>query len=397
VNVSHRKPKPPRGIWLSADRPDDIERSFAALGLGAGDVDIIACSAPAPEDLAGGADEGSGGIQNAEGTLAVYTAGAGIRPDRVIAVSLEAGTGYEAFIRRYVQTAATLFPAALLHFAGFGAGRGRAIVQAYGGGYRVFDDATQGTGAVVLAAMYAASRVTGIPMKHQAVVVFGAGPAGVAIAGLVRDAIVADGAAAEQARDQIWLADEPAGLAAVIGRTAPTMLLGASAVCRAFSREVIEAMCQATSRPLILPLSTPSSRAEAAPSDVIAWSGGRALVASGIPAAPVRHGGTTFTIGQVNTALVFPGVGLGVTVSRAATITPRMLQAAATAVAEQAGASRPGAPLLPGVQNLRATSAQVAEAVVRAAVADKVAAFNPTGVARAVRDAMRVPADPDTG
>jgi malate dehydrogenase (oxaloacetate-decarboxylating) len=397
VNVSDRDPEPPRGISLPAGQPDDIERSFTALGLGAGDVDIVACGAPAPGDLPGGADEGAGGMRSAEGTLAVYAAGAGIRPERMIAVSLEAGTSYEAFIRSYVQTAATLFPAALLHFAGFGAGWGRAIVQAYGGGYRVFDDATQGTGAVALAAMYAASRVTGIPMKHQAVVVFGAGPAGAAIAALVHDAIVADGAAAEQARDQIWLADEPAGLAAVIDQAAPTVLLGASAVRRAFSREVIEAMCKATSRPLILPISTHASRAEAAPSDVIAWSGGRALVASGSPAGPVRHDGTTFTIGQADSALIFPGVGLGVIVSRAATVTPRMLQAAATAVAEQAGPSRPGSPLLPGVHDLRATSAQVAEAVVRAAVADKVAAFNPTSVARAVRDAMRIPADPDTG
>ena len=205
--MSDRNPQPPRGICLSVDRPDDIERSFATLRLGAGDVDIIACSAPATGDLHGRADRGLGGVRNAEETLVVYTAGAGIRPDRVIAVSLDAATGYEAFIERYVQTASKLFPDALLHFQDFGA-RARGIVQAY----RVFDDTTQGTGAVVLAAMYAASRVTGIPMKHQTVVVSGACPAGVAIAGLVHDAIVADGAAGEQARDQI-LAGRRAGRA----------------------------------------------------------------------------------------------------------------------------------------------------------------------------------------
>jgi malate dehydrogenase (oxaloacetate-decarboxylating) len=156
-------------------------------------------------------------------------------------------------------------------------------------------------------------------------------------------------------------------------------------------------MCGATSRPIILPISRPASRVEAMPSDVIAWSDGRALVACAVPAGPVERNGVTFAIGQVNSALIFPGIGLGIIVSRAAAVTPHMLQAAATAVAEQVDTSRPGAPLLPGVQNLRASSAQVAEAVVRAAVADKVATFNPTSLAQAVSDAMWVPAYPEIG
>ena len=440
----HRRP---RGIYLSIDRPDDMEKSFAAFGLGAGDVDIIACSDAA--EIPGVGDGGVGGVRVAAAKLAIYTAAAGIRPDRVIPVSLDVGTdnpallgdplylgnrhvrrrgaSYEAFIRSYVQTAANLFPGALLHFQDFGAGHARKIVRAYGGGYRVFDGNAQGTGAAVLAALYAASRVTGIPMKHQTMLVFGAGPAAVAIADQVHDAMVADGATDQQAREQIWLADErgplfadrddlrdfqasyakkrsgavwtagpgSAGLAGIIERTAPTVLVGASAVHRAFTQPVVKAMCDATSLPVILPVSSPASRAEAMPSDVIAWSDGRALVACGFPAGPVDFHGTTFAIGQVNSALIFPGTGLGIIVSRAATVTPHMLQAAASAVAEQTDLSRPGAPLLPGVQNLRASSAQVAEAVVRAAVADKVAAFNPTSLARAVRDAMWVPAYPD--
>src|SRR5260370_16612137 len=137
------------------------------------------------------------------------------------------------------------------------------------------------------------------------------------------------------------------------------MLLGASAAPGAFTRQVIQAMGKATSRPLILPISNPASSAEAMPADVIAWSDGRALVATGIPAAPVEHEGTTFTIGQANNSLIFPGIGLGIIVSRAAKVTPHMLQAAAAAVAEQVDTSRPGAPLLPGVQNLRPLPAQV--------------------------------------
>jgi malate dehydrogenase (oxaloacetate-decarboxylating) len=443
--AEHRRP---RGIYLSIDQPDHIEKSFASLGLGADDVDVIACSDAG--DLPGIGDWGVAGVRIAAGKLAVYTAGAGIRPDRVIPVSLDVGTDnqvlldnplyvgnrharrrgkdYEAFIERYVQTASKMFPGALLHFQDFGAGPARSILQTYGGDYRVFVDNMQGTGAVVLAAVYAATRVTGIPMKHQTVVVFGAGAAGVAVADQVHDAIVADGATDEQASHQIWLVGQrgalfddmddlrdfqapyakkrsdtawaaeagPVGLLHAINRTAPTILLGASAVHRAFTRQVIQAMCKGTSRPLILPISNPASRVEAMPADVIAWSDGRALVATGVPAASVEYEGMTYTIGQANSALVFPGIGLGIIVSRAARVTPHMLQAAAAAVAEQVD-TRPGAPLLPGVQNLHALSTQVAEAVIRAAVADKVATFNPTSLTRAVHNARWIPDYPDIG
>jgi malate dehydrogenase (oxaloacetate-decarboxylating) len=433
----HRRP---RGIYLSIDRPDDIEKSFASLGLGADDVDVIACSDAG--DLPGVGDCGVAGVRIAAGKLAVYTAGAGIRPDRVIPVSLDVGTDnqallddplyvgnrharrrgkdYEAFIERYVQTASAMFPGALLHFQDFGVRQARRILQSYGGDYRVFVDNMQGTGAAVLAAVYAATRLTGIPMKHQTLVVFGAGAAGVAVADQVHDAIVADGATDEQAGNQIWLVGKggllfddmddlrnfqapyakkrsdaagagPVGLVRTIERTAPTILLGAAGIHGAFTPQVIRAMGKATRRPAIVSISNPASRIEATPSDVITWSDGRALVATGVPAASVEYQGTTFAIGQANSALIFPGIGLGIIVSRAARVTPHMLQAAAAAVAEQVDTSRPGAPLLPGVQNLRASSALVAEAVIRAAVTDKVATFNPTSLTRAVHDAMWIP------
>ena len=178
-------------------------------------------------------------------------------------------------------------------------------------------------------------------------------------------------------------------------RTAPTILLGTSAVEGAFTRPVIEAMCRATSRPLILPVSGPASTAEAAPSDVIAWSDGRALVATGSAAGPAGHDGAAFTIRQAGSFLVGPGLGLGVMVSGASRVTPHMLRAAAAAIAEQADASQPGAPLLPVVRDLRASSAMLAEAVVRAAVADGVAVFNPTNPTQAIQDAMWRPAYPD--
>jgi malate dehydrogenase (oxaloacetate-decarboxylating) len=439
----------PRGIYLSIDRPGDIEKSFATLGLGASDVDVIVCSDA--ERIPGGGDWGGGSIRTALAKLAIYTAGAGIHPHRVIPVSLDAGTNnetllsdplylgnrharrrdqdYDAFIERYVGTVSALFPGALLHFEDLSAESARKVLRNYGHGYRVFNGDVQGTGAVVLAAVYAAIRATGIPMKHQELVVFGAGAAGVGIADQVRAAMIADGATDEQARSQIWLADTngllfddmddlrgfqrdyakqrsaapwasgpgPVRLADIIEGVAPTILLGTSALRGTFTQEVIQAMCQATRRPLILPLSAPAAAIEAMPSDIITWSGGKALVATGIPASPVEGHGTTFTIGQMNNVLVYPGLGLGIIVSRAAKVTPLMLQAAASALAEQVDASQPGAPLLPGIQGLRASSALVAEAVVRAAVADQVASYSPTNPARAVHEAMWRPAYPDIG
>jgi malate dehydrogenase (oxaloacetate-decarboxylating) len=402
----------PDGIYLSIGRPDDIEKSFATLGLGADDVDIIVCSDG--EEIPGVGDGGVGGIQVAAGKLAIYAAAAGIRPSRVIPVSLDAGTdnqalrgdpfylgsrrarrrgqGYDAFIRRYVQTVSRLFPGALLHFEAIDPEHARRILHAYSRGYRVFSD-VQGTGAAVLAAIYAGIRVTGIPMKYQTAVAFGAGATGVAIADQLRDAMVADGATEEQARSQIWLVGTPApvGLTETVHQAAPTILLGTSAVEGAFTREVIEAMCRVTGRPLILPVCGPASTAEAAPSDVIAWSDGRALVAAGA----AGHDGAAFTIRQAGSFLVGPGLGLGVTVSGASRVTPHMLRAAAAAIAERADASQPGAPLLPVVRDLRASSAMLAEAVVRAAVADGVAVFNPTNPTQAIQDAMWLPAYPD--
>jgi malate dehydrogenase (oxaloacetate-decarboxylating) len=406
----------PDGIYLSIDRPGDIEKSFAALGLGAGDVDIIVCSDG--EEIPGVGDGGVGGIGVAAGKVAIYTAAGGIRPRRVIPVSLDAGTDnqalrgdpfylgsrrprrrgqdYHAFIRRYVQTVSRLFPGALLHFEAIDSETARQILHAYGRGYRVFSD-VQGTGAVVLAAVYVGIRVTGIPMKYQTVVAFGAGATGVAIADQLRDAMIADGATEEQARSQIWLVGTPApaGLTETVDEAAPTILLGTSAVEGAFTRPVIEAMCRATSRPLILPVAGRASTAEAAPSDVIAWSDGRALVATGSAAGAAGHDGAAFTIRQAGSFLVGPGLGLGVMVSGASRVTPRMLRAAAAALAEQADASQPGASLLPVVRDLRASSAMLAEAVVRAAVADGVAVFNPTNPAQAIHDAMWRPAYPD--
>ncbi|MFJ5901539.1 NAD-dependent malic enzyme [Streptomyces sp. NPDC093064] len=434
----------PRGVFLSVDRPEDIEKAFATLRLGPEDVDLIVCTDA--EEILGIGDWGVGGIQISVGKLAVYTAAAGIDPRRVIPVSLDVGTdraslledplylgnrhhrvrgaGYDAFIERYLRIASSMFPGALLHFEDFGPSNARRILETYGGTYRIFNDDMQGTGAITLAAALSAVKVSGVPMREQRLVVFGAGTAGVGIADQLRDAMIRDGASREQATAQVWLIDkqglltrdmtdlrdyqqpyardpeEVAGWAGdggaislleTVRRVEPTILLGTSTVHGAFTREVVEAMAAGTERPIIFPISNPTSRIEAMPADVIAWSNGKALVAVGIPTAPVDHGGVTYRIAQANNALLYPGLGLGTIVSRASHVTAGMLLAAAQAVADQVDVSTPGASLLPPVENLRESSALTAAAVVRAAIGEGVAAREPADPDRAVRQAMWQP------
>ncbi|MGW4557023.1 NAD-dependent malic enzyme [Streptomyces sp. NPDC004365] len=434
----------PRGIFLSIDRPDDMEKAFATLQLGPEDVDLIVCTDA--EEILGIGDWGVGGIQISVGKLAVYTAAAGIDPSRVVAVSLDVGTDrkslledplylgnrhprtrgaeYDAFIEQYLETASSTFPDALLHFEDFGPGNARRILEQDGGRYRIFNDDMQGTGAITLAAALAAVKVAGVRMRDQRLVVFGAGTAGVGIADQLRDAMIRDGAEPEQAVSQVWLIDkqglltrdmtdlrdfqqtyarDPAEVAdwarddgaisllETVRRAEPTILLGTSTVHGAFTREVVRAMAEGTERPIVFPISNPTSRIEAMPADVLAWSEGKALVATGIPVPPVDYGGVTYRIGQANNALLYPGLGLGTIVSGASQVTAGMLLAAARAVADQVDVSGQGASLLPSVENLRESSAITATAVVEAALEDGVATCKPTDIGEAVREAMWQP------
>ncbi|MEW2300512.1 NAD-dependent malic enzyme [Streptomyces sp. NPDC006655] len=433
----------PRGVFLSIDRPEDIEKAFATLQLGPEDLDLIVCSDA--EQILGIGDWGVGGIQIAAGKLAVYSAAAGIDPARVIPVSLDVGTDreellkdplylgnrhprvrgadYDAFIETYLRTVSAMFPRALLHFEDFGPSNARRILETYGG-YRIFNDDMQGTGAITLAAVLSAIKVSDVPMREQRVAVFGAGTAGVGIADQLRDAMVRDGASRREAKAQVWLIDKPGlltrdtsdlrdfqqpyardpsevadwpeedggiSLLETVKQVKPTILLGTSTVHGAFTREVVEAMAEGTERPVILPLSNPTSRIEAMPADVIAWSKGKALVAVGIPVPPVEHDGVTYEIAQANNALLYPGLGLGTVVSGASKVTDGMLLAAARAVADQVDVSAPGASLLPPVENLRKSSAITAAAVVEAAVSDSVATSAPADPGQAVRQAMWEP------
>ena len=434
-----------RAVYLSIDRIEDVRPSFEGLGLGPDDVDLLVVSDA--EEILGIGDWGVNGTDISVGKLAVYTAAAGIHPERAVAVNLDCGTDnelllndpaylgnrharvrgarYDALIDEYLAVASELFPNALLHFEDFGPANARRILQANRERYRVFNDDMQGTGAIVMAAVVSGMRVTGQTFADQRLVVYGAGTAGTGMADQIHAGMVRDGLSPEEATARIWLVDRaglvtddmtdlpdyqrayarPAAEAAdwqrssrgavelleVVRRARPTVLIGTSTNHGAFTREVVEAVSAGVERPIILPLSNPTERIEAMPEDVIAWSGGKALVATGIPVAPFDYEGTTFTIGQGNNALLYPGLGLGVIVSGASRVTDGMLLAAAQAVASQVDPTEPGASLLPPVENLRASSATVAVAVARQAQADGVATASHDNLVQAVQDAMWQP------
>ena len=434
-----------RAVYLSIDRIEDVRPSFEGLGLGPDDVDLLVVSDA--EEILGIGDWGVNGTDISVGKLAVYTAAAGIHPERAVAVNLDCGTDneallndpaylgnrharvrgarYDALIDEYLAVASELFPNALLHFEDFGPANARRVLQANRERYRVFNDDMQGTGAIVMAAVVSGMRVTGQTFADQRLVVYGAGTAGTGMADQIHAGMVRDGLSPEEATARIWLVDraglvtddmtdlpdyqrayarpaaEVAGwqrssrgaveLLEVVRRARPTVLIGTSTNHGAFTREVVEAVSASVERPIILPLSNPTERIEAMPEDVIAWSGGKALVATGIPVAPFDYEGTTFTIGQGNNALLYPGLGLGVIVSGASQVTDGMLLAAAQAVAGQADPTEPGASLLPPVENLRASSATVAVAVARQAQADGVATASHDNLVQAVQDAMWQP------
>ena len=436
-----------RAVYLDVNHPENVRASFETLGLGPDDVDLLVVSDA--EEILGIGDWGVNGTDISVGKLAVYTAAAGIHPDRVIAVNLDVGTDneqllndpaylgnrharvrgerYERLIDTYLQVASEMFPRALLHFEDFGPGNARRILVKNRERYRIFNDDMQGTGAIVMAAVISGLKVTKQGFADQRLVVYGAGTAGTGMADQISAAMERDGLSREEARKRVWLIDinglvtddmqglpdyqqeyaRPAAevsswkrqdgkidLLEVVKQVKPSILIGTSTDHGAFTKEVIEALCAGVERPILLPLSNPTERIEVLPSDAIPWSGGKALVATGIPVEPISYQGTKFHIGQGNNALLYPGLGLGVIVSGARHVTDGMLLAAAQAVAGQVNPQELGASLLPPVDNLRASSATVAVAVAKQAVAEGVATRQHDNWVQAVQDAMWQPAYP---
>ena len=440
----------PRGVYLSVDAPDDVEQSLRNYGPGPDDVDLIV--ATDAEGILGIGDQGVGGMDIAVGKLAVYTAAAGMHPRRVIPVMLDVGTDnlrllndemylgnrharvrdqrYDDLIDAYVTAATKLFPHAMLHWEDFGAGNARRILEKYANQCCTFNDDLQGTAATALAAAYAAIRVSGGQLCDQRIVIHGAGTAGLGIADMMRDVMISEGLSPEEATGRFYAVDREGllgangtgprhdfqvryarspgeldgwprsrygqiGLAEVVDKVAPTMLIGTSTQAGAFTEPIVRSMAAHTERPIIMPLSNPTSKVEALPADLIRWTDGRALVAAGGPFRPIEYGGRRYQIAQANNALVFPGIGLGVTVARARRISVGMISAAANAIASLTDPSAPGAALLPPVSNLRLVSATIGVAVAEAAAAERLAGQMLTDPIQQVHETMWRPEYPD--
>jgi malate dehydrogenase (oxaloacetate-decarboxylating) len=418
----------PRGVYLSVDHPELIETSLRAAGLEADETDLVVATDAGA--ILGIGDWGVGGIHISVGKLAVYTAAGGINPNRALPVMLDVGTDrqsllddplyignrhprvpadeYDRFMESFVDCVGRLFPRALLHWEDIGVSNARRLLDLYRDRLLTFNDDIQGTGAVNMAAVLAAVRAARTPLRAHRIVIFGAGTAGTGIADQLSAAMQAEGLTPDQARAQFWAVDRPGllstatpglsdaqrryardqgelngwpggqpggiGLAEVVRRVRPTILIGTSTVAGAFTEDIVRDMAAQARRPIILPMSNPTSLSEADPADVIRWTNGRGLVATGSPFSPVDYDGTRYVIGQANNALIFPGLGLGVIAVRARRVTDTMLAAAAHAVADLVDTSAAGAPLLPRMEALRETSVAVATAVAIAATNEGVAA-----------------------
>jgi malic enzyme len=410
----------PRGLWIT---PRHRGRIRDVLG-NAPSHEVRLVVVTDGERILGVGDQGAGGMGIPVGKLALYTAAAGVAPFQTLPVCLDVGTDnaalledelyvgyphprlrgepYDGLVQEFVEAVRQRFPRALLQWEDFKQANAFRILERYRSVLPSFNDDVQGTGAMVVAGFLAAARATGTPLPRQRAVVLGAGAAGVGIARMLRAAFARGGLAGDDLvravavvdlagvvldegeatlefrRSVAWPpalaeaagvgAGRPKDLQSLLSALRPTVLIGATGVPGAFSEAAVREMAAHAPRPLILPLSNPTSHCEARPSDLLAWTEGRALVATGSPFAPLNFGGRTLRIGQANNAFVFPGVGLGALVSEAGQVTDGMFLAAAERLAAEVQRGDPERDgLFPPISELRRVTARVAEAVVREA------------------------------
>ena len=407
----------PRGLYVSWEKKDRIDEFLAnAANPSATEVIVVTDG----ERILGLGDLGVGGIGIPIGKLSLYTVCAGIAPSTTLPIILDVGTDnrelladplylgsrhervrgpqYDEFIEHFVTGVMRTFPNALLQWEDFAKNNAGRLLERYRDRLCSFNDDIQGTGAVALAGLIAASKVTGMKLRDLRVVISGAGSAAVGISDQIVSAMLADGLGEQEARTRIWLLDsrglvtassagkelakqkyahpdqevanweleQPGqiGLFDVVRNVAPHVLVGTSAQPGAFTERIVREMASRTERPIIFPLSNPTSKSEAVPQDLMQWTDGRALVATGSPFAPVRVHGRDVTIGQCNNAFIFPGVGLGIVATRARRVTDAMFVAAAKALSSFSPALRdPGGSLFPALEDVREVSRAVALAV----------------------------------
>jgi len=431
-----------RGLWITPDHKGRMTEVLANAPYE--DVRLIVVTDN--ERILGLGDQGAGGMGIPVGKLAIYVAAAGIHPAQTLPVSLDVGTdnqdllgddlyigwrqprlrgeAYDAVVDEFVHAVKQRYPKALLQWEDFKQWNAFRLLERYRKELPSFNDDIQGTAAVAVAGIFAASRAAGRRLVDERLVIAGAGAAGVGIARLFQGALRREGvtgealqlavalldskglvvdAQDEYRRDLAWTGELASahGLHAgsplldVVRAARPTVLVGVSGVPGLFGREIVRTMASQVERPAVFPLSNPTSSSEARPADLLAWTSGRAMVATGSPFEPVEVDGRPVRIGQGNNAFVFPGVGLGVLVSEAREVTDGMFAAAADALAAQLpDEDREAGCLFPRIAALRGVTARVAEAVVAQAVREGVARNPPEDPAAAVAAAMWDPAYP---
>lgn len=408
---------PQCAAFLSIDHPELIE---ASLKQAAGDRKIRLIVVTDAEGILGIGDWGTNGVDISVGKLMVYTAAAGIDPQTVLPVVLDCGTNRETllkdpfylgnrhkriygdpyydFVNQFVETAEKLFPDLYLHFEDFGRSNAAAILKKYQKTYPVFNDDCQGTGIITLAGILGAMKINGEKLTNHTYMCFGAGTAGAGITDRIFREMVAQGLSEKEARKHFYMVDKQGllfddmddltpeqkpfararsefdnagelnNLTAAVMAVKPTILVGTSTAPKTFTEEIVKAMASWCEHPIIFPLSNPTELAEATAEDIIKWSDGKAMVATGIPAEPVEYNGVTYVIGQANNALIYPGLGLGSIAVNASLLTDEMISSAAHSLSEFLEINVKGAAVLPPVSKLKQFSETVANAVAECAV-----------------------------
>ena len=421
--------------YLDINHPENIE---ATLKNAAGDREIRLIVVTDAEGILGIGDWGTNGVDISVGKLMVYTGAAGIDPSMVLPLVIDAGTNreelrnnpnylgnrhervrgdrYYDFIDQFVQTAERLFPKLYLHWEDFGRLNAANILEKYRKQIPTFNDDIQGTGIVTLGGIFGALDITGEKLTDQVYLCYGGGTAGAGIASRVLREMVSEGLPEEEAYKRFFMvdkqgllfddmddltpqqkpfakkrsdfanADQLTDLLEVVKTVKPTILVGTSTQPNTFTKEIVEAMCENTERPIIFPLSNPTKLAEASAKDLIKWSDGKAFVATGIPAGTISYKGVDYVIGQANNALIYPGLGLGMLASEASLLTDEMIGAAAHSLSGIVNPGEPGAPVLPPFKYVADVSIKVAEAVAKKAQEQGLARAQETDMAKAVRD-----------
>lgn len=434
-NYSHLFVDPQYAAYLDINHPENITET---LKNAAGDREIRLIVVTDAEGILGIGDWGTQGVDISVGKLMIYTAAAGIDPASVLPVVIDAGTNrkelledhlylgnhqeriygdqYYSFVDQFVETAESIFPKLYLHWEDFGRSNAATILNNYKTKIPTFNDDIQGTGIVVLGGIFGSLDITGEKLTDQVYLCYGGGSAGAGIAGRVHAEMVSEGLSEEEAYKHFFMIDQqgllfddmedltPAqkpfakkradykdagdmtDLLNVVKTVKPTILVGTSTNPGAFTKEVVEAMCANTERPVIFPISNPTKKMEATAEQVIEWSDGKAFVATGVPSGTISYKGVDYQIGQANNSLIYPGLGLGMLASEAKLLTDEMIGAAAHSLSGLVDPGKPGAPVLPPFEFVADVSIKVAEAVAKKAQEQGLTESKETDMAKTVRD-----------